>query len=183
MKPVILKSIFALLLLSAAFNANSQTVAQGIWTAGGSVGFSSSKQKGAGKATTVIEFLPEAGYFIIDDLGIGLNGAYSKTSQGTTSLTEYTIGPWARYYVHQNAFAQASFLIGSTTIDGDFGKAKTLGHKVEVGLGYSAWLADAVALEPLLFYNISKSKDENADPISTNTFGLRLGLKIFLREK
>ncbi|MEP6796189.1 MAG: hypothetical protein ABJB16_17815, partial [Saprospiraceae bacterium] len=152
----------------------------GIWTVGGSVGFSSSKQKGAGKATTIIEFLPEAGYFIIDDLGVGLNALYSRTSQGNTSLTEYAIGPWARYYVYHDAFAQASFLAGSLTIDGDFGKAKTSNNKVEVGLGYSAWLADAVALEPLVFFNMSKSKDENTDPVSTNTFGLRIGLKIFI---
>jgi hypothetical protein len=183
MKSIFLKSSIALLFLASTLSIHSQTVAQGIWTVGGSVGFSSSKQKGAGQATTVIEFLPEAGYYIIDDLGVGLNANYSKTSQDATSLTEYAIGPWARYYVYQNAFAQASFLIGSTTIDGDFGKAKTSGHKVELGLGYSAWLADAVALEPLLFYNISKSKDENSQPLSTNTIGLRIGLKIFLGEK
>lgn len=183
MRSVILKSIFALLFLPVSYTINSQTVAQGVWTIGGSVGFSSSKQEGAGKASNLIELLPEAGYFIIDNLGVGLNGTFSRTSEGNTSLSEYAMGPWARYYVYQNAFAQASFQAGSITIDGDFGKAKTPNTKIEVGLGYSAWLADAVAMEPLIFYNISRSKDENTDPLSTNAFGLRIGLKIFLGEK
>ncbi len=183
MKSIFLASSLALLFLSLTPSLHSQTVAQGMWTVGGSVGFSSAKQEGAGKATTAIDLLPEAGYFLIDNLGVGLNAVFSETRQGNTSFAEFGIGPWARYYVYNNAFTQASFLTETLTIKGDFGKAKTSGNKVEVGLGYSAWLAEAVALEPMVYYDLSTSKDENTNPVTTNTIGLRIGLKIFLGEK
>ena len=180
MKSIALSIVIMLAIISSSSSIVSQTVAQGAWTFGGSVGFSSSKQEGAGKPTTVIELLPEAGYFIIDDLGVGLNIIYSKTSQNSASFTEFGIGPWARYYVYQAAFVQAGFLAESLTIDGDFGQAKSTGTRIEGGLGYSAWLADAVALEPMVYVNLLKSKDENEEPVNTTTLGLRIGLKIFI---
>lgn len=176
----IIKFLSGIVFVLFVFQVHAQTVPQGTWTFGGSVGFSSSKQEDAGQAKTVIEFLPDAGYFIIDNLGVGLNGIYSRTDQDNASLTQLAVGPWARYYVYEQAFVQAGFQAGTLTIDGDFGNAKTSFSKIELGLGYSAFLTDDIALEPIIYFNRSKSKDENEDAVNTNTFGLRVGLKIFI---
>jgi hypothetical protein len=158
---------------------SAQTVSEGIWMVGGSAGFSSSKQEGVEKSTTSIDLTPYAGYYIIDDLGIGLSAAYSRTSFNETSLTSLSFGPFVRYYVIQNAFAQASYRIGSLKIDVS-GESKTTNSDLNVGVGYSAWLSNSVALEPFAYLNFGTQKDEDSDPVNTNSFGLNIGFQVFI---
>ncbi len=127
---IICLSIFSFSFLQIAF---SQTVSQGAWMAGGSAGFSSSKQEGAGVALTNIEFAPDVGYFIIDDLGLGINVIYSRSSQNTSSFTAFGVGPWVRYYVLENAFAQGGYRYGTSKIKSS-GESKTTNHDFDNGM-------------------------------------------------
>ncbi len=180
MIPTIKKFSIAVALNIITITLFAQTVSQGVWMAGGSAGFSSSKQDGAGNSTTIVDVIPSVGYFIIDNLSVGLNITYSSTSLNNSTLTSLAFGPWARYYVIPNAFAQSGFNMGTNKINGDFGKATTKNSSMYLGLGYSAWLSNSVALEPIAYYNIQKEKDESDDVVRTNSFGLSIGFQVFL---
>ncbi len=183
MFPTIKKFLFAVGLIIITHSLFSQTVSQGAWMAGGSAGFSSSKQDGAGNSTTTIDVIPSAGYFIMDNLGVGINVTYSSTSLNNSTLTSLAFGPWARYYVIPNAFAQSGYNMGTNKISGDFGKATTKNSSMYLGVGYSAWLSNSVALEPMVYYNIQKEKDESNDPVRTNSFGLNIGFQVFINRQ
>lgn len=158
--------------------AFTQTILQGTWMAGGETGFQSSKPKD-GKANTTFTLSPDIGYYIIDDLAVGLAGTYSRTSSNSISLTILSLNPWARYYVYKDIFGRISYQAGNYRLEFDSEEAKTTFNGVEIGAGYSAWLSNSVAIEPVLFYSVFSSKDESEN-IRENGFGVRVGIQVFL---
>lgn len=136
--------------------ASAQTVNKGAWMIGGSAGFKSDKPKGA-DATTTLNISPNVGYYLMDDLAIGLGLTFADPSSGQNSLN-----PFARYYVFNPVFVQAE--VGLGLDDG-------AGTSFKASVGYSMFLNNSVALEPALFY----SGRENF-----SSFGLSIGVQAFL---
>ena len=93
-----------------------------------SLGFTSTKNKHGSEPAedaykcTVWNFLPRGGYFVIDNLAVGLETAISgykekgSNDYDTWSESMFAIGPWARYYYPQEKFypfAEVELLFGS----------------------------------------------------------------------
>lgn len=76
---------------------HSQWVGQGAWMIGGDVSFSSYKVEDADESVTSFVFSPTVGYFVIDDLAVGLGIDYrSRTFDGDTD-SQTTLSPAVRY--------------------------------------------------------------------------------------
>src|SRR5688572_7664355 len=82
-----------------------QTVGQGAWMLGGTAGFRSVSPKSDSDlitSNTTIEFSPNVGYFIADDLAIGLSLTLRSESNPDfldatdDSSTDFGLGPFVR---------------------------------------------------------------------------------------
>ena len=135
---------------------------------GGSAGFQSFKFKDADESTTIIDLSPNLGYFIADDLAIGLGLNLTSVSPGGgESFTDFGLGPFVRFYFADAIFAQAGVNLGLG--DSEF-------TEFQVGVGYSWFIDNSVAIEPMLFYN---SHSEDGDTFDASTFGLSIGVQAF----
>lgn len=92
-------------MLACGFGAKAQT-SQGSVSIGGGINFGARKdqQPGNDNKVTSFSFSPQAGYFVIDNLevGIALNVSTqnNKPGNGIDSKSNYFgIGPFARYYI------------------------------------------------------------------------------------
>ncbi|KAF2518521.1 porin family protein [Flavobacterium salilacus subsp. salilacus] len=188
------------LLLSAAAvfafayaNAQEETTSTGGFSTGdvfisGSVGFGSEKT-GDFKATE-FNFSPRAGYFVSDNIALGLALGYNNTKQdeefgfGTAEVTTNTfeIGAFGRYYFMPasqfSLFTQLGVNYGTTKSEIDneeFNKAN--GFNVEFAPGISYFISEHFALEAtfgVLSYTTVEPDEDDAD--STNTFQLGLNM-------
>jgi hypothetical protein len=118
-----MKKIFLLAFLAASTSAvRAQSIAAGTISLGGSIGYSRSTDKeGATLGNTNytsettssrFSFSPAAGYFIADNLALGLNLGYNAVREGYTTITPtpalvraeldpqttLQVGPYVQYY-------------------------------------------------------------------------------------
>src|SRR5689334_4673144 len=84
---------------------SAQTVGKGAWMVGGSAALDITKYKEADESVTSILFNPTLGYFIADDLAIGLGlTVYDNGVEGSDAF--FGLGPFVRYYVTDPIFIQ-----------------------------------------------------------------------------
>ena len=159
-------ALLGFLLISQAVSA--QAVGQGAWMLGGSAGFQSLKVKDADESSTYFNLSPNLGYFIADDLAIGLALNLSSVSPaGGESTTDFGLGPFVRFYFADAIFAQAGVNLGLG--DSEF-------TEFQVGVGYSWFVSNGVAIEPMLFYT---NHGEDGDFFDYSVFGLSIGIQAF----
>jgi hypothetical protein len=173
---------------------------QGTILAGGSVNFSTITEKYKTGSTTVtngnttsFSFMPQGGYFVIDNLavGAGINLAFSKYKPDNDQLSylEYKtstiqLSPFARYYL-QKVFFQGQVGFGSAKsedYEGDDDKFSVMSWSL--GVGYAAFLSDDVAIEPSIVYGSQSRKLKDSDPVYKDIDGgllLSVGLQVYLR--
>lgn len=180
-------SLIAFLCLSQVISA--QAVNQGAWMVGGSGGFRSESPKAdfdGSTSNTRIELSPNLGYFIADDLGIGLQFNYFNESnpffdEDDESLSEFSVGPFIRYYFADALFGQIGVNLGLTDHEHtvDFDDSFT---DLEIGVGYSWFVDNAVAIEPKLYYRIHavKGADNDGDAEDSSIIGLSIGIQAFI---
>lgn len=154
---------------------------QGGWMfgAGSNLGFTSGKENSDQEDAVSNIFLDvRAGYFVIDNLAIGLDLGYSSVSSGGVSGNELGVGPYLRYYLMENKlFGELGYRIGSASFDGESqGSTGALG----IGVGYAAWLNDNVTIEPMLKYSMLSTKPEEGDSYSGSAFGVMINFGIYL---
>ncbi|MEZ5029867.1 MAG: hypothetical protein R2787_00560 [Saprospiraceae bacterium] len=168
-----LKSLFITgLVIGMASFVQAQTVGAGAWMVGGQAGFASASTDGVDDAVNVITIAPNVGYFVIDNLGIGLNLSFTNTSFGDNGVTDIGVGPYARYYVYQGLFPQVGVSYMSSKVKDQDAVTQT---DINLGVGYSFFLNNSVAIEPMLAYTIGGGDDP-----TTNVFGLLIGIQAFL---
>lgn len=158
-------SLIAFLCLSQVVSA--QAVNQGALMLGGSASFTSTSIKDVDGSNTDIRFNPNIGYFIADDLAIGL-GLDVVNGNDNTDLG---LGPFVRFYFADAIFVQAN--VGLGLGDNEF-------VDFEVGLGYSWFLNNSVAIEPKLFYRNHNVSDDNPFGFDSSVIGLSIGVQAFL---
>lgn len=157
-------------------NVAAQTQ-KGSWLLGGSASFNSFKQ-GDSKAT-FLDFSPNAGYFVIDDLAIGLNLSFQSIKpDGEDAATLFSAGPFVRYYFvnlgeKTKLFGHANFGFGSE--DDGFDKAEFTQWGIKAGP--AIFLSPSVALEIAVGYGSQKYKDFDD---ALNNFGLSVGFQVHL---
>lgn len=106
----------------------------------------------------------KGGYFIIDNLALGLNLSLSKNSELDDALLG--VGPFARYYFNGKIFGGAGINIVK------FGEFSATEIPLEVG--YAIFLNDAVAIEPKVNYSVF------GGDASGGAFGLNVGISVYL---
>ncbi len=129
----------------------------------------------------------KTGYFPLQDFVIGLNTRldhFNTNGDSTNSGPEETsiiIGPFARYYFKTGLFVEAGVGVGLYNI--------TEGQQSDLfegsgGLGYTYFLNDKIAIEPVVLYRYSKQKFAS-DATGGNDNSLygpefRLGIQAYL---
>ena len=163
------KSFLALAaFLAFAHLGKAQTVNSGAWMLGGSAGLDISKYKEANESSTTILVFPTAGYFIADNLAVGLEAGLVSSSFDGESSTNFSVGPFVRYYVGSPVFIQANALF-----DLSEGGGTTFGGSV----GYTHFLNNGLAIEPALYFQSYNAEGDFGDYTS---FGLSIGFQGFL---
>jgi outer membrane protein len=144
--------------------------------------------------TTTFSLAPQFGYFVIDNLAVGgnldltLSKFKSDDDNGVTSTTtQITIGPFARYYFEPGIFVQGALGVGSakgkSTI-GSVSNESTFGvTNYSLAAGYAYFLNDHVAVEPMVGYLSTIYTEKDSDPkqkdINSGLF-LSVGFQIYL---
>jgi outer membrane protein len=177
-KPTIMKpffsSVFLILLSALAFGQleKGKCFLQG----SSSMGFSSEKYtyisggtSTESSKTTHFGFRPKAGYFIIDNLPVGLNlsiSTYKTKSIGSDNesvSTDITFGPFARYYIKLDKLMPMAELYMSfgaskskSTYSGSTSEKKYGVVEYGIGAGASYFITDQIAFDMLIGYSSDK---------------------------
>lgn len=177
MKTFTKATLALVILVSLSQLLSAQTVGKGAWMLGGAAGFSSTKPKDAEDATTHIYLTPNIGYFIMNDLAIGVDVAFFSESTNGDSESNFGFGPFARYYIAKPIFVQAGYDLDASPFDSQLFQSGG-GSTLHFAVGYSWFLNNGVAIEPSLFYNIY-SEDEDSIFGDFTQFGLNIGIQAF----
>jgi outer membrane protein len=192
-------TILSALICCISLCANGQTE-KGRYMVGGSVGFSSTKDKQEftgvstdGNKNTNIWVMPSFGLFVADGIvagaGLAITSNKAESDDGTSSFTSsgLTIAPFARYYHESGLFGHLNFEIGSGKNKNESGGTTTetkdsiFGWKV--GGGYALFINNNVVVEPMITYGSTslKAKDSPSDFKLTNSgLLISVGFNIFI---
>jgi len=123
-----------------------------------------------------LQLTPKIGYLIIDNLAVGVDVSLITSSGGSSTISTFLAGPFARYYI-KNLFIEGEYSLGS---------GKTVGSKTSlnewlVGIGYAAFLNDYVAVEPIIEYTNNSIDYKDLNHKSTIAgFVVGVGFQIYL---
>ena len=174
---------------------------KGTIMAGGSVGFSAMKNKETQSnvtttigTTTTFTFLPQVGYFFIDNLAVGAEVALqsekfkNSDSNAANSTTTFLFSPFVRYYFPPKVYAQFSFGVGpgtnrNTNDNGVTTESSFVNSGWSILAGYAYMLNNHVAIEPQLGYS-SRVQNYSVNNFKTSDSGifLRIGLQVYLHK-
>ena len=174
------KSTLALIaLVSLTGIVSAQTVNKNAWMLGGTMGFNSINTEGNDTSEIWFNLSPNVGYYITNDLAIGARFSLFTYSYGGSVNYQVGVGPWARYYFINSLFAQAGMDFGSAGFDFFSFNADGGSTTIHMGIGYSWFLNNSVAIEPSLQYSIY-SADEDGLLADYTRFGFNIGVQAFI---
>ena len=197
-----MKKLFTLLLISIfAINTTcAQVEGEGTWILGATTELSNAPW-------SQIAMQPTIGYFISDNMAVGLGFSLASSSQDTempdlgngeytitNSTSDMSIGPWMRYYLGEMMFVNAGVALGSgstkwsTTESGADPSSttdKTASMDLEIGAGASILWGDHIAFEPMFGLSMGNSSvtPHGGDKIkgpSTMNVGFKIGVCVML---
>lgn len=177
------KLIFTLAIMCGVVTGVSAQSPGKVWV-GGSVGINTSKVKG-GESATSYRIIPEVGYVLSDNWGVGIKIGYSHDEKaiatdlfsGKEKTDGFNVNPFVRY-----AFLKGD--IGGLFVDGGVGykysknKAtdiKTNTYEVGFRPGVSLNVSDKVALTGK--FGFLGYKHEKEGDIKTNSFKFDLSME------
>jgi hypothetical protein len=170
-----MKHFFTLILVCSFFVGSAQ-IEKGTVMVGGSLGLKT------GDGASEFSLDPNIGFFVGNNFAIGGHVNFSSRELGGTKLTEFGIGPFARYYFGVTStkpflVTELDYLTSSTKV----GEQKTTasGFGFLFGMGFAAFINETVAVEGITGYNYSKYKDNDG----TGGFAMRFGFQIYLNNK
>ncbi len=172
-----MKKLVVVVLVFVTTHLFAQTE-KGDFLVGGSIGF----QTTSGNSN--ITFAPNVGYFVKNNFAVGANVNLSSVKQDIQKITEFDLGPFARYYVGHNnlrPFASLSLLYKTNTVkDTDDGtKSSVNGFGYTLGVGAAAFFSPDVAFEGFFGYNFSQF--ETAE--SNRGVSLNLGFQVYINSR
>ena len=146
---------------------------------------------------TSLNLLPKVGYFVIDNLAIGLDiNLATTTSKSGGSDTKYTTsllsaGPFVRYYIPSESvlpFLEAGGSFGTVTSKSDYNgnesKNKSSANTFWGGAGLAFPVGERVTIDLMAGYNSLTLKDKEDNPDNSRyvigTLGIKLGAVVFL---
>ena len=147
-----------------------------------------------------LNIVPRAGYFVIDNLAIGLDVLLATelknigddTYKSTTTF--FAVGPFVRYYIPTKKvlpFAEVNYSMGSRTNKTEFnGNESSDNYAIKlygVGLGLAFPIGEKVSFDTIVGYHVyvNKDKEDNENNLRwvAGTLGLKLGFTVFLGSK
>ncbi|HKK78209.1 MAG TPA: outer membrane beta-barrel protein [Phaeodactylibacter sp.] len=199
----------AALLLSSI--ASAQFTAQGNFVIGSTIGFSAANSKitqddGAGDiatenpTSTQFNFAPNIGYFMADNLAVGISMDYTfnqveRTDGDNNEDSNLLFGPFGRYYIPTASdmafFLEGSFGFGNASdnllIAGESQRINTNIMAFGLGPGFTIFSNSAVGIEALVKYNFARSRfDTDIAGVQretvtrTNQFDFSIGFQFYL---
>lgn len=126
-----------------------------------------------------LDFTARAGYFVIDNLAVGLDVDFgsSKAAGADDADSQFGVGPYVRYYLPMKVFGQLGYQFGSVSSGGE--KLYSTGD-LGIGVGYAAFLNDHVSIEPMVKYDLTSAKPDEGDSVSGSGFGVYINFGIYL---
>jgi hypothetical protein len=184
------KTLMALIMLAMFVgSAEAQFLNQGAIVGSGSISFYSGKNKQGGSSgfeetVTTVSLEPWAGYFVIDNLGVGLSVNLSSEKfevEGSSAVksSALTLGPVIRFYPTDGIFLQGYFGFGNEKVDFGSGENKESLTEWIAGAGYSFRISESVLLDPMLGYWSRNHSDSDA---TSTRFCITIGFTIILKE-
>lgn len=193
------KTFLTLLFLAISFTLTAQentipSKTKGTYFTGGSILASHNTTTINNNSTSELnlEFLPKGGYFIMDNLGVGLQLSILSSSQKQdTGLSDIKINttaigilPFARYYFYKNFFGEAAIGFGfqnskvkNSPVPTDDQKTTSYGFRLSAG--YSFALSQNVAIEPIINYAWQKNiPKDTPDSHKENLSQIFLGIGV-----
>lgn len=205
----LLSLLSATLLLSAI--ASAQFTAQGNFVIGSTLGFSAANSKitqndGGGDiatenpTSTQLNFAPNIGYFLADNLAVGISMDYTfnqveRTDGDNNEDSNLLFGPFGRYYVPMAPdmafFLESSFGFGNASdyllIAGEPQRINTNIMAFGLGPGFTIFSNSAIGIEALVKYNFARSRfDTDIAGVQretvtrTNQFDFSIGFQFYL---
>lgn len=187
MKKLILSAmaVFALSFAHAQEEESTFGFGEGDIFVEGNIGFGSTNDKNTETKTSNFNFAPKAGYFISDDLAVGLDLGFAsnKTEVAgteTEKISAVGIGAFARYYfldLGERFKTYGEFGVGYATANDKIADVKVniLGVGATLGINYFVTenLAINFALADILSYTSAKADVDGAEAV--NEFGFGFG--------
>ena len=148
---------------------------------------------------TSFNLQPRAGYFVIDNLAVGLDFIFSSCNEKDLEdddkwiVTMIGVGPFARYYYPLGKiypFVEANVAFGSMT-DKEVYDEGTDKEKYGLtifggGVGAAVPLGDRVTFDAMLGYQSFKVKEKDVEydwDMTAGTFGVKMGFTVFFNSK
>ena len=147
---------------------------------GGNIGYSSTKTSSLNVKNTTLNISPTVGYFVGDNLAVGVNLNYSQEKFASITQSLFSFGPFARYYFGEHdklkPFGQIGLGLFSGNHQVNFNNTKITGSSYHIGLGTAYFLTKNVALEGMLQYQKTNPKEGS----NSNILALKIGFQIHL---
>lgn len=180
------------LLCTVALSA--QVTDQGNFLIGSTLGFSTSdsqidqsvdgvNESSSGKNATQLNVAPALGYFVIDNIALGVGMDYtlnrvSEAGQEEDYDSDLLFGPFARFYMPLSGdmalFLETTFGFGNSVdqidIDGETRNTSTNVFAAGVGPGFTIYSDSAIGIEAAFKYNFARSEsDTQANELTIET--------------
>ena len=172
------KTLFTILLGLASSIVCTAQISKGTILAGSSsrLGFSNYKPDG-GISRTNFNLNVRGGYFVIDNLAVGLDFGLNRTDQTGRTDTESGFGVFGRYYIKGQIFAGLALGFANSRTDIGTTTSKSNYNQVKLEGGYALFLGEAIAVEPALNILIDSGDQQGVG------IGLGVGFTLFLNRK
>jgi hypothetical protein len=185
----------------------AQYLDQGNFMIGSTVGFSTAKsnvslnsrdleEEGEGNSGIQFNIAPKIGYFVIDNLALGLGMDYTfsrvkEPNQDETTDADLLFGPFGRFFLPLDddisLFVEGTFGYGNSSDDLQVGTARqrinTNIVALGVGPGLSVYSNSGFGIEAVLKYNFARSKFDTevnglktVTTTKTNAFDFSIGV-------
>jgi outer membrane protein len=122
---------------------------------------------------------PGVGYFIVDNLAIGVNTSFTFSSQGGYNYYVLGAGPNIRYYFNNGIFLKAETSYSFVHYSESNGSTQH-GYSFSPGIGYAFFLNPKVSLEPGLSFVYNHYHYTSDQNYKTNNLLFELKFNIFL---
>ena len=175
-KYVMKKILITVFTISALFC--SAQISKGTILAGASsnLGLSNYKPDG-GISTTYFNLNAKGGYFIIDNLAVGLNMGINREDRTNYTNAQSLIGLFGRYYINGKIITGLGLGVVNNRLDINNNTTKSNYSRVTLTGGYAIFIGQVIAVEPTLNINIDGGNNKGVG------LGLAVGFTLFLNRK
>lgn len=171
------KVLFLSAIVFWSLNSVAQT-SKSSWLVGGSLGFSSTKQDGSEKtSSSSVEFSPNVGYFLANDVAVGLDFDLSSETNGFNSSSYSGFGTFVRYYFP--AKSKTAKLFGNfdlAFLNKKENKTSFNSTRYGLGVGGVYFANKNVGIESAIGYSF-ETAPEYVNTI--RTFGMKVGVQVY----